>query len=304
MTLLPHHHQSQAEVREARKQLKERIRTDWEYDPLPAWTSSGKKKNNHTVAGFRCSDDREVVLGFDPVEWRERSYSSSASEDEGDGSAEWKFDKPDSVGTELQERRERRKRRRWEKVEEERTWNDGLEHWMRRRDVWCCARTTATVGEKRVLEEESLASSSSSATTTTTSSSPRSSTSSTTAQLSSATETSSLATSPDLTPTTLTFPTLLLPLAPPILKNHPIRRKITPNTYPEIYSKIILQSRTPSVPINLQILVHALVQGWKDDGEWPPKAGPLEKSIGRKKGIKEGVRRVLRLTGVGDGGGS
>ena len=48
------------------------------------------------------------------------------------------------------------------------------------------------------------------------------------------------------------------------------------------------------------------MQGWKDDGEWPPKAGPLEKSIGRKKSggessIKSGVRavgRVLRITSV------
>lgn len=77
--------------------------------------------------------------------------------------------------------------------------------------------------------------------------------------------------------------------------------------YPEIYTKIILQSRTPSVPINLQALVNALVQGWKDDGEWPPKSAPLEKSIGRKKGSQHGLRegvkavgRVLRITGGHD----
>lgn len=75
--------------------------------------------------------------------------------------------------------------------------------------------------------------------------------------------------------------------------------------YPEIYNKIILQSRTPSIPINLLTLINALVQGWKDDGEWPPKPGPLEKSFTRKKGgdgsLRSGVKavgRVLRLTGV------
>lgn len=88
--------------------------------------------------------------------------------------------------------------------------------------------------------------------------------------------------------------------------------------YPEIYNKIILQSRTPSVPINLLTLLRALVQGWKDDGEWPPKPGVLEKSFTtrRKRGgsgggggegsLKSGVKavgRVLRLTSSGGGGG-
>ena len=51
-------------------------------------------------------------------------------------------------------------------------------------------------------------------------------------------------------------------------------------------------------------MVRALVQGWKDDGEWPPKQAPPEKSIGRKKGSAEStlknsvkaVGRVLRIT--------
>ena len=88
----------------------------------------------------------------------------------------------------------------------------------------------------------------------------------------------------------------------------------TPYTVFDSLIKIILQSRTPSVPLNLLTLIHALVQGWKDDGEWPPRGGPLEKSIGRKKatGAHEGgslskgvkaVGRVLRLTGTGHGNG-
>jgi len=91
-----------------------------------------------------------------------------------------------------------------------------------------------------------------------------------------------------------------------MLPNHPIRRRISPDLYPEIYNKIILSGRTPSVPINLLVFTRALVQGWKDDGEWPPKQQPVERSIGRKKGshgessIKSGVKavgRVLRITG-------
>lgn len=94
-----------------------------------------------------------------------------------------------------------------------------------------------------------------------------------------------------------------------MLPNHPIRRRITPALYPEIYSKIIVSGRTPSVPINLLTLTRALVQGWKDDGEWPPKQGPVEKSIGRRKGtgesvVRRAVGKVLRITTGGSGGGA
>ncbi|KAF2173059.1 hypothetical protein M409DRAFT_62683 [Zasmidium cellare ATCC 36951] len=179
----------------------------------------------------------------------------------------YKFEAPDSVGTQLSERRVKKKRKRFVALEREMEWNDGLAHWMRRRDA--CPSTTPDL-----------------------------------AAISTTTSTPTTTTQIILSPTEL-----LLPIAPPLLPNHPVRRKITPNMYPEIYTKIILQSRTPSVPINLRTLVHALVQGWKTDGEWPPKAAPLEKSIGRKRGshssgLREGVKavgRVLRLTGTGTG---
>ena len=56
------------------------------------------------------------------------------------------------------------------------------------------------------------------------------------------------------------------------------------------------------------------MQGWKEDGEWPPKNAPPEKSIARKKqgsgesSLKSGVKAMgrvlsLRITGAGSGGG-
>jgi hypothetical protein len=99
----------------------------------------------------------------------------------------------------------------------------------------------------------------------------------------------------------------LIPLAPPLLPTtHPVRARITPASYPEIYSKIILQSRTPSVPINLGTLLAALVAGWKADDEWPPKPSAtalLEKSIGRKKASASGAtaHRAQRRDGEGEG---
>jgi hypothetical protein len=100
---------------------------------------------------------------------------------------------------------------------------------------------------------------------------------------------------------------LLIPLAPPLLPStHPVRARITPASYPEIYSKIILQSRTPSVPINLRTLLAALVAGWKADDEWPPKPSAtalLEKSIGRKKATAPSrtPNRAQRRDGEGEG---
>lgn len=324
------------EVREARRFLKERVKTDWEYPTLPAWTSSGRQREGEDdaedrIAGFRFHAPAELErqrsgeLGFEPVEWRERVYSSN--EDEGEdtdgevsksnkaGGSTYKFEAPDSVGKQLSERRLAKKRKRFVALEQEMEWNDGLAHWMRRRDAWCCARTATQVGMDEATSETLQATDSASAS----SSSPRSSTSSASPEQTASTPGSSPSTTPDLTATlpsstttqTLISPTeVLIPLAPALLPNHPIRRKISPTMYPEIYTKIILQSRTPSVPINLQSLVHALVQGWKSDGEWPPKGAVPEKSIGRKRGshssgLREGVKavgRVLRLTGTSEVG--
>ncbi|KAK4634176.1 hypothetical protein CLAFUW4_01030 [Fulvia fulva] len=338
-----HHHnkqtEQQQEVREARRQLKERIRNDWQYPPLPEWRSSGRHAQAQVedaearIAGFRfhtpnkpdrLSDGTGEALGldFDPLDWREREYSSNDDSDvenqhspammnsksSSKGSVS-KFDSPDSVGAQLSNRHMAKKRKRWQALEEEMSWNYGLSHWMRRRDAWCCARTATDVS---ILENSQHGDQSGSASGSV-SSSPRTSTSSMPAEEHS-TPGSTPSISPDIgagrtmvAPTTVSPVEVLVPIAPPLLPDHPVRRKITPNMFPEIYTKVILQSRTPSVPINLQTLVTALVQGWKDDGEWPPKSGPLEKSIGRKKGshtggIKEGVKRVLRITSVGESG--
>lgn len=63
-----------------------------------------------------------------------------------------------------------------------------------------------------------------------------------------------------------------IPVVPSILAHtNPIRASITPSMYPSIYSKVIVQSLTPTVPINLADVTKAMVQGWKADGTWPAK---------------------------------
>ncbi|KAL4870130.1 hypothetical protein BDV12DRAFT_66297 [Aspergillus spectabilis] len=68
------------------------------------------------------------------------------------------------------------------------------------------------------------------------------------------------------------FPDPLIPVVPSLIStSNPIRASITPAMYPSIYSKVVIQGLTPTVPINLADMTKAMVQGWKADGQWPPK---------------------------------
>ncbi|KAM3415350.1 hypothetical protein BST61_g8879 [Cercospora zeina] len=331
------HHRNaeqQADLREARRLLKDKVRNDWAYPPLPAWKSSGRGETatptqevEDRIAGFRFHTPAALErtngvvgealgLDFEPSEWRERDVSEcSDTEAEGQtmststpASARkvamskenvYKFDGPDSVGTQVNDHRLARKRKRHQALQDEMKWNDGLAHWTRRRDVWCCARgSQETTKKKKKKKQRPSKQGQRLRDPSTPGSSP------------SATPDAAVPTTTSASKISLD---VLVPIAPPLLPNHPVRRRITTSMYPEIYNKIILQSRTPSVPINLLTLIHALVQGWKSDGEWPPKIGPLEKSIGRKKGagaghegsLRQGVMavgRVLRLTSVNEHG--
>ncbi|KAL5118239.1 hypothetical protein ACEQ8H_003911 [Pleosporales sp. CAS-2024a] len=77
----------------------------------------------------------------------------------------------------------------------------------------------------------------------------------------------------------------LLPVAPRLLPDNPIRTDITPRAYPDIFQKIVVSSRTPSVPINLADMTRALVQGWKDSDEWPPRAALRDPLVGKKRPV-------------------
>ncbi|CAI7644752.1 unnamed protein product [Penicillium glandicola] len=64
----------------------------------------------------------------------------------------------------------------------------------------------------------------------------------------------------------------LCPVAPPFISDdHPIRKTINTAIYPSIYTKVVVQGMTPTVPVNLAHLTKAMVQGWQSDGQWPPQ---------------------------------
>ena len=91
------------------------------------------------------------------------------------------------------------------------------------------------------------------------------------------------------------------PLIPP---TNAARASIGPSTYPTIYNKVIVQSITPNIPINLATMTAALVEGWKATGEWPPRLKALEPLAGRRRKhaegnfVKDSVGMVKRVLGL------
>lgn len=75
-------------------------------------------------------------------------------------------------------------------------------------------------------------------------------------------------------------------------------------SYSELYEKVVRDNRSPAIPINLAHMTNVIVQGWKDEGNWPPKNGLPEPSITvRRDGGGGGsggvmVRRVRKDTGI------
>lgn len=292
--------------------LQGRVRTDWHYPALPQYQDNRpprRQDEESKVAGFKFHTPR-ADEHFEPLEWRERDYASSDADSEEDenelaavkaGSEKSMFSGTQkskdiaSMAEDISNRRLARKRKRKELLEEEMQWNDGLSHWTTQRDAWCVAKTAEQVREFESRHGGEVKTESAS-TSVSVGSTPRTSTSSASAQ---AASTSTSATSPDANTTVAAPPShMLVPVMAKILPHHPIRKKISPAMYPEIYNKIIVQARTPSVPINLSVMIWALVQGWIDDGEWPPKPGPIEKSLTKKKGggVKQSFARILRIT--------
>ncbi|MCJ1229136.1 hypothetical protein MMC12_005801 [Toensbergia leucococca] len=212
----------------------------------------------------------------------------------------YKYDSPDSIPSASPPSSPGpRKRKRHQRLCDEMAWNSGLDTWVRRRDAWTGAvdappaepltpatpTTPTRPSSQTVITPTSPKHSSNQPTTTTTTMTPN-----------------------PYNPPLVPHPIPLLPAT------NPTRAAITPRTYPSIYSKIVLQGLTPSVPINLSDLTRAIVEGWKEEGAWPPPPGGRSAEpdvvVGggkRKEGglARRGVgkvRRVLGLRGEGVGG--
>lgn len=242
---------NQTAARAAKRFLEDRIRNDWSYPDVPLqWSAS----------------DEEVR---DARDFRERYYgeSESGSSDNEEEAGPYKFDSPDSIGNAVAQTREARRRRRRDRLELEMQENEGLRIWVERRDLWTGAAAVKKYGtrrrratNKRVDSGPDIEGQIHEDDTPPDSDPP----------------------SPDST-FAETFD--VVPLAPRLLDSNPIRASVTPKAYPDIYQKIVVSARTPSVPINLADMTKSLVQGWKDSDEWPSRAALQDPLVGTKRSI-------------------
>jgi hypothetical protein len=205
------------------------------------------------------ASDEEVR---DAQDFCERYYGESESSDSaGDEAGPYKFDSPDSIGDAVTQTRDARRKRRRERLEEEMQQNEGLRLWVERRDVWTGATSVKKYGTRRRAK------------TSVPAGGPQ--------------PQKDMALHPEPLSLDNTAPDAfdMVPVAPRLLDQNPIRTSITPKVYSDIFQKIVVSSRTPSVPINLADMTKALVQGWKDGDEWPPRAGLVDPLIGKKRAV-------------------
>lgn len=309
---IPHGH-TQEQTREARRILQERVRNDWSYPSAPhpdthsPATANDMPNAKAAVTAQVATDPAPSSLPFEPLEWRAREYSeneTSSDEDEGPTTIKAQRAKrklaaaaPPATEQDITERKLARKRKRQERFEEEMSWNIGLAHFSAQRNAWTCAQSgrddhVNNNVNNHVKEMDTEM---------------RDETIPETTQ-----EDTDHVMDTDTTPharqdisrqlAITEDATVRLPIPPKLLPDHPIRSRITPSTYSEIYSKIILQARTPTIPINLQDITNALIHGWKEEGNWPPKPSAPEPSMQagskKKKDAADGVKHPHLIKGV------
>lgn len=270
----------QAAILEFRRSLKSKVRTNWTFQP------SSEDASNRASNGGTCNLNRTASRGKetaeDVINWRERTYGSSAASEadvrdvttaltalgpkcptnddiaaayESDAHSDAKLTTSNETPDDTDDRkRQRTKLKRVKREEEETGWNEGLALWVARRNAWTGAKTVnlATKGLDIDSDDES--------------------------------DTEEVASENGADQTNNLIESVVLPVPAAILPAfHPLRIGVNSKTHSEIYSQMIIGGRSPSVPINLAYLTRALVQGWQDAGEWPPKLAPAEPSIARRK---------------------
>ena len=266
-----------------KKFLTEKVRTDWKWEwPRPPPDSESSREVSPNVERSTSLDEH----------WKERDeWLSCGSENEEDTPmptaisshdtptpnskngkhSPFRFESPDGVGETIKKTVYERKRRRKKRLADEMAWNEGLRCFVGRRDAWTGARRVHKPG----MGFSPLR---------TTTTAQRSS-------LSSEDGGSSTAIEPDEDDWE---EDIEIPIAPAILPpENAMRASILPAAYNTIYDKVVVQALTPSCPMNLKDVTRSCVQGWKRDGEWPPKGTVQEPA--KKKGRKLSVASLFGL---------
>ncbi|KAI9661547.1 MAG: hypothetical protein M1829_006238 [Trizodia sp. TS-e1964] len=240
----------------ARKELHDKVRDDWVF----IWPPVDEPEVQASEMPH-LDEGRPLPHNEPESAWRERELDSSPSPPSSPGSMSnipspttnpYRFDTPDAVAQDLSAQEHERHRTRRKQVDEEASWNDGLRCWNARRDAWSGGRLRPPPAEQRDAFSPPA--------------SPLS-------PISPATS------SPSTLPLREQVP-LAGPLLPPTTWN---RTSMSPALHSKLYTKVVLQSERPTLPINLRDMTQILVQGWKENNEWPPKMAAVETLFARKR---------------------
>jgi Protein of unknown function (DUF4050) len=347
--------QNQAAVREINRILLQSVRNDWSF---PNNIISGLDRTieplSYRERYYSTSDGSSSDSLDDDDDDDEDEEESTDEDDEELEGHELKFESPDSVAEFIDRKIQARKRKKRKLLEDEIEWNGGLCFFMRRRNAWTGALSPEAVkaresnqdtimdtdadapaieGDRATSEsiQESHNTEQSEAATAeakvdvveeSKSSSPKPPHEDTDSGIAIPTSSSQPFSPFDAPSDSATLTDILLPIAPPLLPaTNPVRSSIMARSDSELYEKVVRDSRTPAVPINLAHMMRVIVQGWKDEGNWPPKSSVVASNImladtattsaGRAEGPRasllsghkhfkqgvESVRRVLRLSG-------
>ena len=283
--------QDRAKQKEAvRKYLAERVKSDWKWQWPQPEVPPGSRHGSTSVDPGDVSDVLEE-------QWKERDeWLSNTSDGEGPAPTAvpgtrqdspgarddpFCFGSPESIGTAIRKLEMERKRRRQKRLAEEMVYNDGLRCFVQRRDAWTGARQVSP-SDNGLTRPRTKRSSIYSLLPGR--SSPADAEPDSDAGLSrTRTKRSSIHSilpgrgshHADSEPEAASERgrATQIPIAAPILPaKNAMRASITPGAYNTIYDKVILQQLTPSCPMNLKDVTRSCVQGWKRDGEWPPKS--------------------------------
>lgn len=235
-----------------RRFLADAVKTNWTWEgPLP---------------GDEAPPEDTLVEDPADLEWKERDeWLSNVSDSEVDPNtpaskktpispttpkSPFRFDSPDGVGDTINKTESDRKRRRKRRLREEMDWNNGLRCFVERRDAWTGARHVKPAVARAPSPPKRMS-------------------------FSSGDGGSSTAVEPEEPESEWEDDDTEIPIAPSLIPpENPMRASIKPDVYNTIYDKVITQQLTPSCPINLKDVTRSCVQGWKRDGEWPPRPGP------------------------------
>ncbi|KAK6582037.1 hypothetical protein PZA11_005734 [Diplocarpon coronariae] len=281
-----------------KKYLTERVRGDWKWEWPTSQLLVGKAAELHTEPpkpeltppnAENTEEDLEKFKGS----WKERDEWLSNGSDEGDDmkvpfprattsshdtptptskqspSTPFDFGSPDLTGAAVRSTESERKRRRKKRLADELAWNDGMRCFVARRDNWTGARKV-----RRSIPEFSSAKK-------------------TPVRASASSEDGGSSTAIEQEEDDEFWDDdMEVPIAPPLLPpENAMRASILPGAYNTIYDKVVVQGLSPSCPMNLKDVTRSCVQGWKRDGEWPPRTSVSDTH--KKKGRKLSVASLL-----------